>query len=603
MAFQIDVVGVQDASCGLIGADPSNANMAQVTDELVIEGNGHSITGRSQWFTDDGISNIPGNCPSDLGAIILSNPVGLIGLEDGVKVTVNDLNLKKLRSIALLRADTDLTLNRIKAEQIFDFYGQCNSGAISLISGANQDVTIKDSVFTEAWNKGLVLQNSPDGNQFWGNAFIAGFDSAGTLAISNSRFAFFAVPVIDWNGTAVDIETTRFEETGFMNIRGGKAIVVNSLFMGDRLDQDPQQRIMASNGGSITLEASTIAVAFLDCQVGDATGINCPITTGPGLIIATQNANIELKASAISVGLDLGTGTPHVLIREATGGNVTATAAPSPNWVQPVQAQDAAALRAIFDQPALLTDAPGLPNVFSDKFLYEAATPLLDDGAGTPGLLIDAVTDADTTNVLVSPINASVITKDIFGNPRTEAGGTVRNIGAVQLGLAPTLNLTATGDELVDLNWTRPLDPDSGAITSYEACFGTGTVPDPSALGTDCKDGDGNPGTVQVISNAPDNLTGQVAALVNGDTYWFLLRGVNAVGGGPWSNAVSGTPYGMIGTPTLTVTSTICSTALLEWTQPDLGGHTFAGYTVSWGLAGSGIVTGTIIIPDYDTLS
>jgi hypothetical protein len=270
-----------------------------------------------------------------------------------------------------------------------------------------------------------------------------------------------------------------------------------------------------------------------------------------------------------------------------------------------VQAQDAAALQFILDQDDLLTDAPGLPNVVSAKFLYEAATPLLDDGGAppTPGLLIDSVTDADTTNVLVSPIDGSAITEDIFGNPRTEALGTVRNIGAVQLGLAPTLNLTATGDALVDLNWTRPLDPVSGAITSYEVCFGTGTVPDPSALGTDCKDGDGNPGTVQSISNAPDNLTGQVAALVNGDTYWFLLRGVNALGGGPWSNAVSGTPYGMIGTPTLTVTSTICSTALLEWTQPDLGGHTFAGYTVSWGLEGSGIATGTIIIPDYDTLS
>ena len=595
VTFQTDVVGVQDAECGLIGADPSDANMAQVTDDLVIEGNGHSITGRSRWITDDGISNIPGNCPSDLGATILSKPVGLIGLEDNVKVTVNNLNLKGLRSIALLRDETDLTLNGIKAERTFDFYGQCNSGAIALISGANQNVTINDSVFTEAWNKGLVLPNSPDGNQFWGNAFIAGFSSAGTLSISNSRFAFFAVPVIDWNGTAVDIETTRFEETGFMNIRGGTATVVNSLFMGNRLDQDPQQRIMASNGGSITLEASTIAVALLDCQA------DCQNTTGPGLIIATQNANIELKASAISVGL-LG-GTPHVLIREATGGNVTATAAPNPNWVQPVPAQNSAALRAILDQPALLTDAPGLPNVFSARFLYEAATPLLSDAGGTSGLLIDSVTDADTTNVLVSPIDASVITKDIFGNPRTEAGGTERNIGAVQLGLAPTLNLTASGDALVDLNWTRPLDPVSGAITSYEICFGTGTTPDPSALGTDCTDGDGNPGKVQSISNTPDNLTGQVTSLVNGDNYWFLLRGVNAAGKGPWSNEVSGTPYGMIGTPALTVTSTSCSTVLLEWTQPDMGGHIFAGYTVSWGLEGPGIATGTILIPDYDTLT
>ena len=87
-----------------------------------------------------------------------------------------------------------------------------------------------------------------------------------------------------------------------------------------------------------------------------------------------------MKASAVSVGFDLGTGTgtgtPHVLIREATGGNVTATAGPNPNWLQPVMQQDATALKAILDQPALLTDAPGLPNVFARNFYYEAATPL-----------------------------------------------------------------------------------------------------------------------------------------------------------------------------------------------------------------------------------
>ena len=594
MAFQTDVKDVQDAECGLIGADPSDANMAQVTEELVIEGNGHSITGGSRWIADDGLSNIPGICPSDIGAIITSNPVGLIGLEDGVEVTVNNLNLKGLRSIALLRDNTDLTLNGIKAERTFDFYKQCETGAISQVSGANQNVTINDSVFSEAWNKGLVVQGRPDEDQFWGNAFIGGFKSAGTLSISNSRFVAFILPVLDWDGGTVNIETTEFKDTGFMNIRGGTATVVNSLFMGGIADQDPQQRIMASNGGSITLEASTIAVALLDCQAV------CQNTTGPGLIIATNNATIELKASAISVGIP---NIPDVLIREANGGNVTATAAPSPNWVQPVMEQGAAALKTILDQSALLTNAPGLPNVFGSVFYYEAATPLADDGGGTLGLLIDAVTDADTTNKLVSPIDGTTITEDIFGNPRTEAAGTVRNIGAVQLGLAPTLNLTATGDALVDLNWTRPLDPVSGAITSYEVCFGTGTVPVPSVLGSDCEDGDGNPGTVQTISNAPDNLTGQVTALVNGDTYWFVVRGVHAVGGGPWSNAVNGTPYGMIGTPSLTVTSTSCSAVLLEWTQPDMGGHTFAGYTVSWGLEGSGIATGTIIVPDYDTLS
>ena len=47
VAFQIDVVGVNNGECGRLGADPSDAYMAQVTDELIIEGNDHSITGKS----------------------------------------------------------------------------------------------------------------------------------------------------------------------------------------------------------------------------------------------------------------------------------------------------------------------------------------------------------------------------------------------------------------------------------------------------------------------------------------------------------------------------------------------------------------------------
>ena len=185
--------------------------------------------------------------------------------------------------------------------------------------------------------------------------------------------------------------------------------------MSEAFSQQVHDRIMASGASALTLESSTVAVSTPDCGPG------CQVTTGAGVIVATDNATIELKASALSVGIN----TAELLIREATGGNVTATTDPNPNWIQPTSGQDAAALRTILDQPALLTDSPGLPNVFGQQFVYQAVTPLLDDGGGTPGLLIDAVTDADTSNVLMSPIDGSPITEDVFGNPRTEAGGTV----------------------------------------------------------------------------------------------------------------------------------------------------------------------------------
>ena len=119
VAFKTDVSNVQDVACGLSGADASNAYIARVTGELIIKGNGHSVTGGSRWYAPDGVSNIPGTCPQnpDVHATVLSHPVGLIGLDDDAKVTVNDLTLKSLRAIARLRSDTDLTLNRVVAEK------------------------------------------------------------------------------------------------------------------------------------------------------------------------------------------------------------------------------------------------------------------------------------------------------------------------------------------------------------------------------------------------------------------------------------------------------------------------------------------------------
>ena len=40
------------------------------------------------------------------------------------------------------------------------------------------------------------------------------------------------------------------------------------------------------------------------------------------------------------------------------------------------------------------------------------------------------ILDADGANQLINPINGSVITKDVYGNPRTAFG--TRDIGAVQ---------------------------------------------------------------------------------------------------------------------------------------------------------------------------
>lgn len=570
--FTVDVADVADVSCSVVStADPDTMYIARVTDDLIIEGNGHSITGASRWIRVDGQVNVIGDCPSDSSlSIIVSNPLGLIRLDNAAKVTVNNLALEKLRSIAVLKAGADLTLNNVQAEKIYDFFGKCESSAITVLDRSDQNVTINNSLFNLAWNDGTFI-GGRDRTQIWGNSFISGVSTTGRLTISNSTFRSLSVPVAHWDGTA-QIEKSLIDNSGFLTTIGGSVSIVNSLLI-DRpaaLGQGFYNRVVASGGGSIQFEASTIAMGFLDC------GVPCQATTGPGALIATTGGTIELKASAVGVLFPQIPG--EVLIREATGGDVTATGSPNPNWVQPIPDQNSGVLRTLLNQPALLTESPGLTQ-YLPSIYPSIAVPLLDDGAGNPGLLINAVTAANTTNVLTSRIDGAPINEDFFGNPRTEAGGTVRNIGAVQLNLAPSLNLTTTGDGSADLDWTRPLDPGSGAITGYEACFGTGTAPDPSTIGTTC------PGTVQGISNAPATLAGQVSGLTNGDTYWFLVRGINPASG-PWSNVVSGTPMGIPGMPAATAVPGD-GTASLTWTAPADGGSPIRYYLVRYRLVGA----------------
>lgn len=514
--FRTDVLNVQDGTCGKAFVTPDEKYMVLATDDLVIEGNGHTIVGNSQYVTLDGLSNVPGICPAKIPlATVLSEPVGLMRLGASVNVTVNDLNLRSLRAIADLDTGSDLTINRMRAKRIFDFAGQCDTSAIFIRSAGGQNVTINDSAFIESWNDANAAAGAPDGKQLWLGAFIKASVPAGTLSISGSTFDSFAfIPAIEWNGTA-NVVSSQILETGFMNIRGGAAVISNSILMSEVDSQGRLDRIMASGGSTVTLEASTVAVSDLGCDA------ICQNTTGSGLIVATDNASIELKASAISVGLD----GAEPIIREATGGDVTATPAPNPNWIQPTAGQNASALRAILDQPALLTDAPGLPQVIGFPFIYQAVTPLLDDGGGSPGLLIDAVTNANTTNVLLSPIDGSPVTEDIFGNPRTEAAGTVRNIGAIQLSLAPSAAVSTPSTSGAVVSWTRPLDPDPAfPITGY------GVIYEPI---------DGSAPPVRIDVAGADNLSVTLTGLAPDTEYKVTVVAVNANGDGPPSNVAT----------------------------------------------------------------
>lgn len=81
------------------------------------------------------------------------------------------------------------------------------------------------------------------------------------------------------------------------------------------------------------------------------------------------------------------------------------------------------------------------------------------------------------------------------------------------------------------------------------------------------------------------------------------LRASFTLNGSDSTSGLCATTYGNVGQPSVTATPTSRSTALLEWTAPDMGGQTFTGYTVTWGYDGSSIAAGTLLIDDYDIQS
>ena len=173
VSLTVDVVDVNQTSCQInatLAAD--EMFIAQVTDDLVIEGNGVTIFGNGFWVAPDGVTNSPGKCPADkdIQAAIMRQPLGLVRLATGVDVTINNLKVRELRAIAFLDPQADLTLSNFRADRTFDFFGSCDEAPIQANGASDQNITIKESIFAEAWNRGFVYPY-PNTSQVWLNAF------------------------------------------------------------------------------------------------------------------------------------------------------------------------------------------------------------------------------------------------------------------------------------------------------------------------------------------------------------------------------------------------------------------------------------------------
>ena len=401
-----------------------------------------------------------------------------------------------------------------------------------------------------------------------GSAILGGND-AGDLTIENCLFYNINNGdqyLISWVGASnskVNVVSSRLLGAGGMLILGetNETNIVNSTFttQGDGLPNFAE-RFRNLSTGPINITASSLR--WNSNQCGNLT--SCSIA--PLILIESNNGVINIKESALGFNDTGNTGT--LIATLGVTGSGAGFTADTKTWIQPTPNQDAATLKSITGQTLLLTDLPGFKPNINTQIEYNDLELLAPD---VSGVLIDVI-----SNSLMNPIDGSNITNDVLGNQRFDANG-FRDIGAIQLGLAPKLTITGSGDGFVDLSWQEPLHHDGDPIVRYEYQYVPTSGGSPTLVGT---------GT---------NLSATITGLTNGTEYEFSVRAVYNENGtefnGPLSNTEIETTFGNLESPTLTLVSGTEEVAV-TWTTPNLGGRTFEFYDLLWKEVGASSYTG-----------
>lgn len=534
-----------------------------VKESVIIEGNGATLQGIQNWVNTSGTLN-PEGCPSEIpGVIVTSESPGFLRIGDSgadnsaIEVQISHLTANDLSAFARVHEGAQLDLRDVHLIDLQDAIRQCSRNAIDGDPGSS--ISMVDSTIENFKNYGTSATKS-----IWNAALAIGH---GSLYVKDSliskRFAGIPGGALYADSSDVTVVSSRFYNAGGFSFLGSadarsQASIVNSVIR-IGAGTKPADRIYAGYNSDVEFQASTIVSFYGACT-------RCPPDDSQTMpLYAEGDGLFHLSETAIGAWGDT---IPGALLFATRGGGYTADAL---TYVQPVAGQDAASLRILTGQPALLTDPPALPGEATGLTLdtladyVEWTTPI------APGVLIDRVTDAGAggINQLRDPFDGTVITQDALGNDRVDANGS-RNIGAVQLSLAPSLHATP-GDGEVQLDWTRPQDPTTNTIEGYDGYRSDLAIWVP-------------------FNSDPDVLTDGFNALTNGTEYGFKVRaryGPPFVGPfGPESNLVLATPLGPVEAPVLAATPGDAAVTL-TWNQPDDGGRGITGYAIWYRPVGS----------------
>lgn len=530
--------------------------MSKITESVVIDGKGAALNGEQTWIGAGGILNSLSDCPGNVsGTIQLAYMPGFVAIgtagadNSAIDVTIKNLTIKQFNQVAEIYKNASLVLENFEAYDTFSTFDCLGDVMIDAREGVS--LTITDSKFSNAENWSI-----PESS-----ASIYGSNAA-DLTIERSTFGDLCQreqPAIYWDGasdTEVNIVSSRIVRSGGIRISGASVSnIVNSIWVNYYI-QVPRIGDLIRNysSGDMNIIASSFEWNSNECD-----GL-CQSNGYQNLFEIKGAGNINFSQSAVGFNWDATAGADELNTLGINGGTGSFTADVN-TWIQPTTQQDAAALKTMTSQPALLTDLFGfnrqVTGVTGD-YDVEMVSP------ATGGELIDVI---PTGNSLINPIDGLAITLDVVGNDRVDANGK-RDIGAVQLALVPFIGVDSIGDGLVKVAWTKPLHHDGFPIIRYEVVYDETGESSPTTISqTD---------TIQTVSG-----------LTNGIAYEFKVRAVYDAGSGieensPFSNTVTETPYGQTATPVVTATPGNAEVSL-SWNQPDLKGNTFLGYIIQWG--------------------